>query len=134
MRKQTAVFLLISSILLTTVAQLLMKTGMMGLGELSFSFDFIQQLLSYKKLNSFLIIFSGLGCYGLSMIAWIGVLTRIRLSIAYPFLSVSYILVYLAAMVLPWFNESISISLLRLSGIVLISIGLIMITRSRTVS
>ena len=132
MRKQTAVFLLISSILLTTVAQLLMKTGMMGLGELSFSFDFIQELFSYKKLNSFLIIFSGLGCYGLSMIAWIGVLTRIRLSIAYPFLSVSYILVYLAAMVLPWFNESISI--LRLSGIVLISIGLIMITRSRTVS
>ena len=130
MRKQTAVLLLISSILLTSAAQIMMKTGMSGLGEVNFSWSFLQQLFSAEKLYSVLIIIAGLGCYGLSMVAWIGVLTRIDLSVAYPFLSISYILVYLAALLLPWLNESLS--LLRISGIVLISVGLILITRSRS--
>jgi len=132
MTKQTAALLLLSSIILTAAAQLLMKTGMMGLGELSYDWQFITQLLSSDSLSSLLIVFSGLACYGLSMIAWIGVLTRIDLSVAYPFLSISYILVYLAALLLPWLNESVS--LLRFSGIIFITIGLILITRSRSAS
>ena len=132
MTKQTAGLLLLSSIILTAAAQLLMKTGMMGLGDLSYNWQFIKQLLSSDSLSSLLIVFCGLACYGLSMIAWIGVLTRIDLSIAYPFLSISYILVYLAALLLPWLNESAS--LLRFSGIIFITIGLILITRSRSAS
>ncbi len=132
MTKQTAALLLLSSIVLTAAAQLLMKTGMMGLGELSYNWQFVEQLLSSESLISLFIVFSGLACYGLSMIAWIGVLTRIDLSVAYPFLSISYILVYLAALLLPWLNESFS--LLRFSGIIFISIGLILITRSRSAS
>jgi len=132
MTKQTAALLLLSSIILTATAQLLMKTGMMGLGELSYNWQFVEQLLYSESLISLFIVFSGLACYGLSMIAWIGVLTRIDLSIAYPFLSISYILVYLAALLLPWLNESFS--LLRFSGIIFISIGLILITRSRSAS
>lgn len=132
MTKQTAVLLLTSSIILTAAAQILMKTGMTGLGELSYSWIFLKQLLSSESLTSVFIVFSGLVCYGLSMVAWIGVLTRIDLSVAYPFLSISYILVYLAALLLPWLNESFS--LLRFSGIIFISIGLILITRSRTAS
>ena len=130
MMKKTAILLLISSIILTATAQILMKTGMLGLGELRYSLTFLQQLLSSESMTDLLIIFSGLVCYGLSMIAWIGVLTRIELSIAYPFLSISYILVYLAALLLPWLNESFS--LLRFSGIIFIGIGLILITRCHT--
>lgn len=130
MMKKTAILLLISSIILTAAAQILMKTGMVGLGELRYSLTFLQQLLSSESMTDLLIIFSGLVCYGLSMIAWIGVLTRIELSVAYPFLSISYILVYLAALLLPWLNESFS--LLRFSGIIFIGIGLMLITRSHT--
>ncbi len=132
MTKQTAVLLLISSIILTATAQILMKAGMTSLGELSFSWAFLQQVLSLESFTALFIIFSGLACYGLSMIAWIGVLTRIELSVAYPFLSISYILVYIAALLLPWLNESFS--LLRFAGIIFISFGLILITRSRSAS
>lgn len=128
--KKMAVYLLVASILLTSCAQLLMKTGMTGLGEFSFNLHFLQQLLVLEKVGPLLFVFFGLACYGFSMIAWIGVLTRIELSVAYPFLSISYILVYLAATSLPWFNESISI--FRLSGIIFICIGLFMITRSHS--
>ncbi len=130
LQKKTAVYLLIASILLTSCAQLLMKMGMMGLGKLSFNLHYFQQVLAFEKPVSLLFIFIGLACYSISMIAWIGVLTRIKLSVAYPFLSLSYILVYLAAITLPWFNESISI--FRLSGILFICIGLFMITRSHS--
>lgn len=130
LQKKTAVYLLVASILLTSCAQLLMKMGMTGLGELSFNLHFFQQLVVVEKVDSLLFIFFGLACYGFSMIAWIGVLTRIKLSIAYPFLSISYVLVYLVAISLPWFNESISI--FRFLGIIFICIGLFMITRSQS--
>lgn len=128
MKKNTAGLLLASSIVLTSIAQLMMKSGMLGVGELSFSWTFAEQLFSADKIIPLGFVLGGLFCYGLSMLAWIGVLTRIELSIAYPFLSLSYILVYLGAVMLPALNESVS--LIRFAGILLISIGLYLITRS----
>ncbi len=128
MEKRRAFLLLAASIFLTSIAQLMMKSGMLGVGELSFSWTFAEQLFSADKIIPLGFVLGGLCCYGLSMIAWIGVLTRIELSIAYPFLSLSYIIVYLGAVLLPVLHESVS--LIRLLGIVLISIGLYLITRS----
>jgi len=113
---------------MTSIAQLMMKTGMLGLGELTFAWSFAEQLLSIDKIVAVIFIAGGLFCYALSMVAWIGVLTRIELSVAYPFLSLSYILVYLGAVLLPVLNETVSS--IRLLGIILISIGLYLITRS----
>jgi len=128
MKKRTAVVLLAASIIMTSIAQLMMKTGMLGLGELTFAWSFAEQLLSIDKIVAVIFIVGGLFCYALSMVAWIGVLTRIELSVAYPFLSLSYILVYLGAVLLPVLNETVSS--IRLLGIILISIGLYLITRS----
>ena len=127
MKKRTAFLLLAASIFLTSIAQLMMKTGMLGIGELSFNWSFVTQLFTADMIIPVSYIAGGLFCYALSMIAWIGVLTRIELSIAYPFLSLSYILVYLGAVALPGLHESVSLT--RILGIVLISIGLYLITR-----
>ncbi len=45
-------------------------------------------------------VVAGLGIYGASALAWIVVLSRTELSFAYPFLSLAYVIVTVAAMVL----------------------------------
>jgi undecaprenyl phosphate-alpha-L-ara4N flippase subunit ArnF len=66
-------------------------------------------------------ILSGLACYGSSMILWIGVLSRLPLSAAYPLLSISYVLVYLVATSFPAWGELASGR--RTAGILLIMLG-----------
>jgi undecaprenyl phosphate-alpha-L-ara4N flippase subunit ArnF len=70
----------------------------------------------------------GLACYAMSMLAWIIALSRFDVSVAYPALSVSYVLVYLAAVYLPWLHETPS--LLKLAGIVTIAAGVFLIAAS----
>jgi undecaprenyl phosphate-alpha-L-ara4N flippase subunit ArnF len=55
------------------------------------------------------------------MILWIGVLSRLPLSAAYPLLSISYVLVYLVATSFPAWGELASGR--RTAGILLIMLG-----------
>ncbi len=64
----------------------------------------------------------GLGCYALSMACWVMALKHLPLGVAYPLLSLSYVIVYLLAVTLPWLNESFS--WVKLSGIGFILLGL----------
>ena len=67
----------------------------------------------------------GIFGYALSMLCWFFALRHLPLNRAYPLLSVSYALVYLAAVILPWFNESAT--LLKTLGtlFILFGVGLI---------
>lgn len=71
-------------------------------------------------------IYVGLTLYALSAMLWLIVLSHMDLSYAYPLLSISYILVPLAAWLL--FGEQISP--LRWLGILIVLIGVIVISRS----
>ena len=42
-------------------------------------------------------LIAGLACYALSMLSWMFALTKYELSFAYPFLGITYVLVYIAA-------------------------------------
>jgi len=55
-------------------------------------------------------VFFGLCGYALSMACWFFALRVLPLNRAYTLLSLSYALVYIAAVTLPWFNESISLT------------------------
>ncbi|MBH1931528.1 4-amino-4-deoxy-L-arabinose-phosphoundecaprenol flippase subunit ArnF [Serratia rubidaea] len=115
----------IVSVLLVSVAQLLMKWGMMQLPPLSLSMT----LPTAESLTPLLAVAVGVAGYGLSMLCWLMALRTLALSRAYPLLSISYALVYLAAVALPWFNESASLP--KSLGTLLILLGVWLITRRK---
>ncbi len=92
-----------ASVVLVTVAQLVLKWGMMNIPLLSLADINVQFLTMYfVQLAS---VMCGLMGYALSMLCWFFALRYLPLNRAYPLLSLSYALVYLGAVLLPWFNE-----------------------------
>lgn len=71
-------------------------------------------------------LWMGLGCYGVSVILWLGALSRLPVSVAYPMLSVGYVVNAIAAAVL--FGETITA--VKLAGIGLIGVGVILLSRA----
>ncbi|WP_049209406.1 4-amino-4-deoxy-L-arabinose-phosphoundecaprenol flippase subunit ArnF [Serratia marcescens] len=112
-----------ASVLLVTLAQLLMKWGMVQIPLMSFA-DVSLALIGNYWLP-LLAVGGGIFGYALSMLCWFFALRYLPLNRAYPLLSVSYALVYLAAVILPWFNESAT--LLKTLGtlFILFGVGLI---------
>jgi undecaprenyl phosphate-alpha-L-ara4N flippase subunit ArnF len=105
------------SILLVTVAQLALKYAMLRLPLLT-----LESLpLLWEARRPLAMLAGGLGAYGLSMLCWFLALRRLPLNYAYPMLSISYVLVYLAAVALPWFEESATV--LKSCGILVILFG-----------
>lgn len=115
--------MILVSVMLGTTAQLFLKTGMsrvkMGDGIESFSAA-LQAIPNPMVLTGFLL-------YGVSSILWLVILKRAPLSMAYPMISLSYVLVVsLSALIL---REKItSLTVLGLificCGVTLIGIGL----------
>lgn len=110
------------SILLAVTGQLLMKKGMMIFGTFPAS-----QLL-FKIIPMFLnpYVFFGFACFGLSSIFWLVVLSRLELSLAYPMVSVAYILVAIAS----WLFFKENVNLVRWLGILIIVLGVFFVSRS----
>lgn len=111
------------SILLTSYAQLAMKWGMVRLPEPTHWLS-LEMPTSADGL-AMGIVASGLVAYLLSMVFWINALARLPLNRAYPVLGLSYSLVYLAGVALPWYQESISPQ--GMVGVVLITAGVMLI-------
>ena len=118
-----------TSVLLVTLAQLLMKWGMGQIPLLSFV-DVGWPLLHQHGLALLAVAIGILG-YAISMLCWFFALHYLPLNRAYPLLSVSYALVYLAAVILPWFNESAT--LLKTLGTLFILFGVWLINSHRGV-
>lgn len=68
-------------------------------------------------------LFFGFVCYGVSAVLWLFVLKKFPLSVAYPSLAFTYILVLLISVV--FFNESLSV--FKILGIILIFSGVVLI-------
>lgn len=111
-------------VLLNAGAQLLLKAGTKKFGVISFNTDNVLPL--GWQIVTELHIFSGLVCYVISVFVWIMALSRVEVSIAYPMLSIGYVVNAIAAWYL--FGEAITIS--RLVGIGIIIIGVYIVARS----
>lgn len=111
------------SVLLVSGAQLSMKWAMIQFPPVTPSLAFIEAVLFSGF--GLLALMSGLAAYALSMCCWYLALKRIPLSKAYPLLSLSYVLVWFAAINLPWLNEAFSRG--KLLGVGAIFVGLILI-------
>ncbi|MBR9728827.1 4-amino-4-deoxy-L-arabinose-phosphoundecaprenol flippase subunit ArnF [Shewanella intestini] len=126
-KNNQGIVLALVSVMLISTAQLAMKWGMGSLNQLWPQLQLLVsplELLAIIKLSyiSLSAVLVGLCCYALSMLCWVMALKHLPLSTAYPILSLSYVLVYLGAISLPWLNEAVSSA--KMLGIGFILLGL----------
>jgi drug/metabolite transporter (DMT)-like permease len=121
---QTAILYILISVLFSTVGQLLLKGGMNSMGEVTLSFGQFFQTLWRMIINPG--VFFGLFIYGVGTIFWLAALSRAELSYAYPFASLSYVIMLVAS----WMMFDEKITLARIVGTVLICIGVLVIYRN----
>jgi len=119
------IFLLILlGVLLNAAAQILLKMGTTQIGHFDFSLANILPI-GLKVMGNPPII-TGLFAYVISVVVWLLVLSRVQVSYAYPMLSIGYIVNAIAAYYL--FGESLS--MMRISGILVIIGGVYLISQS----
>jgi multidrug transporter EmrE-like cation transporter len=124
-RKGTRIVLIgmiLLSVTFAAVAQVTLKTGVNRVtddtgGALNIDGD------SLKALAGSPIVWLGLVLFGLSAIVWLVVLSRATLSFAYPFASLSYVLI----LVLGRFVLDEQVTSLRLAGVGLIIAGVVLV-------
>ena len=116
--------LVLSGVLLNALAQLLLKAGAGALAGIDLRFGNAMAIAHRVVFN--LPIFVGLCCYALSVVVWILALARVEVSVAYPMLSLGYVVTALAAWRL--FGENLSGA--RVGGIGLILVGVWLVARS----
>jgi multidrug transporter EmrE-like cation transporter len=116
--------LLMTGVLLNAAAQLLLKAGTNAVGQFEFS---AQNILPVgMKLAFEPHIAGGLACYVVSVAVWIVGLSRVPVSVAYPMLSVGYIVNAVAA----WYLFGESLTAQKLAGIAFIVCGVFLVARS----
>ena len=112
--------LILLSVAFAAVAQLTLKHGMNQVGVASLSTD------SLKAVATNLSVIGGLVIFGLSAVVWLVVLSRASLSFAYPFASLTYVLILLADRFV--LHEEIPI--LRWTGVFAIMAGIVMVAQT----
>lgn len=120
--------LILSGVFLNAVAQLLLKAGVNNVTAAIGSFAFsVENILPVGiRLATQLPIIGGLACYVLSVVVWILGLSRVDVSIAYPMLSLGYVLNAFGA----WWLFGEALTAQRLAGIGIIIVGVYVLARS----
>lgn len=120
----TVFSLLLTGVLLNAAAQLFLKTGTLRIGEFAFSINNIIPVGWQLATQPFIV--AGVGCYAISLVVWIMGLSRVPVSIAYPMLSIGYIVSAIAA----WYLFGESLGPQKLFGIGFIIIGVTLVAKS----
>jgi drug/metabolite transporter (DMT)-like permease len=115
---------LFAGMLLNAGAQLLLKAGTNALGVVSLGVNDWTRQLGRIALEPH--ITAGMGCYVVSLFVWIMGLSRVPVSVAYPMVSLGYIINAIAAHYL--FGESVTLA--RWLGIGFIIVGVWLVARS----
>ena len=116
--------LVMTGVLLNAIAQLALKASVSDTGIINL--DMQSLLSSAGSLASNWWLWLGLFCYAISVVVWILALSRVDVSIAYPMLSIGYIVNAVAASYL--FNEPMGIG--KVIGIGIIIVGVYVLARS----
>ena len=119
-----AIVYILISVLGGAAGQVLLKKGMGSMGPLTLSVNQLGSILWRIATNPYVVV--GLGVYVCSTIFWLTALARVNLSYAYPFASLSYIVM----LIVSWQLFKEDISFLRLLGSLVIGIGVFLISRS----
>ncbi len=113
--------LLFFNVLLTVMGQILLKQGVSKVGAIDFR-ELVPKL-TQVILNPFVI--GGISIYGFTTFVWLVILSRVKLSIAYPMLSLGYVL----TIPFSWLFFKESIPRVRIIGAIIICIGVYLVAQ-----
>jgi multidrug transporter EmrE-like cation transporter len=116
--------LVLAGVLLNAAAQLLLKAGTNSIGAFAFTADNLVPVGLKVASNPFIV--TGLGCYAVSVVVWIMALSRVEVSLAYPMLSIGYVVNAVAA----WYLFGEALTAQRMLGIGTIIVGVFLVARS----
>jgi multidrug transporter EmrE-like cation transporter len=119
-----SISLILAGVALNAAAQLLLKAGTNAIGRFEFTAANIVPVGA--RLAGEPHILTGMVCYVVSLVVWIMGLSRVEVSIAYPMLSLGYLINALAA----WYLFGESVGPMRLLGIGFVVLGVYFIVRS----
>ncbi|CAB1369226.1 SMR family transporter [Denitratisoma oestradiolicum] len=116
--------LILTGVLLNAAAQLLLKAGTNVVGHFDFHLDNLIPIGMKIAFQPY--IMGGMVCYAVSLVVWIMALSRVPVSIAYPMLSIGYVINALVAHY--WFGEALVMQ--KMLGIGFIIIGVVLVAKS----
>lgn len=115
---------ILTGVCLNALAQLLLKAGTNAIGAIHLTAD--NWFATGLKLATQLPIIGGLSCYVISVLVWIIGLSRVDVTIAYPMLSMGYVINAIGA----WYFLGEVVSMPRILAIGVIIVGVILLARS----
>jgi drug/metabolite transporter (DMT)-like permease len=121
LKSLTDIVLLVIDILMVVAGQFLIKHGVNQVGR--FGDMGVAKFLLGALTNVHVI--TGIGLYALSAIVWLALLSRVELSVAYPMLSLGYVLIVLVA----WVFLGEPMTVWKAMGVVLIALGVWLVNR-----
>jgi multidrug transporter EmrE-like cation transporter len=117
--------LILLGVAMNAAAQLLLKTATRPLAAFTlFNVDTLMKSVAILALS--VPFWAGMMCYAVSICVWLAALSKAPVSVAYPMLSLGYVVV--AAVSAMWLGESLT--LMKVSGIALICAGVLLVSRS----
>lgn len=116
--------LILTGVMLNAAAQILMKAGTNAIGHFEFSVANILPIGLRLATEWHIIV--ALFCYAVSVVVWILALSRVPVSIAFPMLSMAYVVNAIAA----WYLLGEDFSATKLAGMGVIIVGVIIISRA----
>ena len=116
--------LILAGVLLNATAQLLLKAGTNAVGHFEFHLDNLVPVGLKLAFQPY--ILTGMGCYAVSLVVWIMALSRVPVSVAYPMLSIGYVVNAVIAYF--WFGEALAGQ--KILGIGFIVLGVWLVAKS----
>jgi drug/metabolite transporter (DMT)-like permease len=117
-----AVVPILGSVILGVVGQLVLKAGVSSLGPLALGGE-SRLIATLRRVLLQPWIVTGFALYGLGMLFWLVALSQVELGYAYPFISLSYVLILIAS----WAFFGEELSAMKLFGVAAICLGVIVI-------
>jgi multidrug transporter EmrE-like cation transporter len=117
--------LILMGVGMNAAAQLLLKAATRPLSAFTV-FDADTLMKSIGILSLSVPFWAGMMCYAFSVCVWLAALSKAPVSVAYPMLSLGYVVV--AAVSAMWLGESLTMA--KVLGIALICAGVVLVSRS----
>lgn len=112
------------SVSLNAAAQIFLRKTMVAVGPLPSGWSELMSFVSAVVLSPWFV--AGMACYAVSIALWLIVLSKLEVSVAYPLLSIGYVI----TAVVGFFFLGENVTLLRVFGIALICGGLFFVART----
>ena len=112
------ILLILCSVLLSSVAQIVLKTGMSNTSILS-AIQSASAFQTFKAITTNFYVIGGLTLYFASAAVWLFVLAKVDVSFAYPFVGLGFVV----TMLLAFFINGEVLSATKVVGTLFIAIG-----------